>query len=93
MRFIADTSAVAFYAAAGAGWSLCGEVPNARLRARTTGFAASMSVLIGIPLSYGTPYMISDNELNWGLNTCFFYAGLAAPLVLATWFVIPETSG
>jgi hypothetical protein len=52
-----------------------------------------MSVLIGIPLGYGTPYMISDNSLNWGLNTCFFYAGLAAPFVVGTWFVIPETSG
>jgi hypothetical protein len=89
----ADRSAVAFYAAAGAGWSLVGEVSNARLRARTTGFAASVSVLIGIPLGYGTPYMISVNSLNWGLKTCFFFAGLAAPFVIGTWFVLPETSG
>ena len=48
--------------------------------------------MIGIPLGYGTPYMISDNELNWGLKTCFFYAGLSFFLVVATWFVMPETS-
>jgi len=89
----ADSSAVSFYAAAGAGWSLVGEVSNARLRARTTGFAASVSVLIGIPLGYGTPYMISVNSLNWGLKTCFFFAGLSAPFVIGTWFVLPETSG
>ena len=72
---------------------MCGEVSTARLRARTTGFAASFAVLIGIPLGYGTPYMISDNDLNWGLKTCFFFAGLSFFLVIATWFVIPETSG
>jgi len=81
-----------FYVAAGAGWSLVGEVPTARLRARTSGFAASVAVLVGIPIGYGTPYMISDNELQWGLKTCFFFAGLSFFFVLATWFIIPETA-
>jgi SP family general alpha glucoside:H+ symporter-like MFS transporter len=81
-----------FYTAAGAGWSLCGEVSTARLRARTAGFAAGAAVVVGIPLGYGTPYMISANSLNWGLKTCFFFAGLSFFLVVATWFIIPETA-
>ncbi|KAK1920579.1 hypothetical protein DB88DRAFT_503076 [Papiliotrema laurentii] len=36
--------------------------------------------------------MISDNELNCGLNTCFFFAGLSFILVVATCFVLPETA-
>lgn len=36
--------------------------------------------------------MISDNELNWGLKTCFFFAGLSFFFVVATWFVLPETA-
>lgn len=37
--------------------------------------------------------MIQANELNWGLKTCFFFAGLSFFIVVATWFIIPETSG
>jgi SP family general alpha glucoside:H+ symporter-like MFS transporter len=37
--------------------------------------------------------MIQANELNWGLKTCFFFAGLSFFFVVATWFVMPETSG
>lgn len=78
--------------AAGVGWTMVGEVPAARLKARTAGFAASMGVLVGIPIGYGTPYMITVTELNWGLKTCFFFAGISAPFVLGTWFIIPETA-
>jgi SP family general alpha glucoside:H+ symporter-like MFS transporter len=67
-------------------------VSTARLRARTAGFAAGAAVVVGIPLGYGTPYMISANSLNWGLKTCFFFAGLSFFLVVATWFIIPETA-
>ncbi|WWD01005.1 hypothetical protein V866_007943 [Kwoniella sp. B9012] len=90
--FLACLWSFCFYMAGGAGWSLVGEVSTARLRARTAGFAAGFAVLIGIPLGYGTPYMISETSLNWGLKTCFFYAGLAFLPVVGAWFVIPETA-
>lgn len=90
---VLTSTAVSFNLANGAGWPLVGEVPSSRLRAKTGGFAASVSVAFGIGVGYGTPYMISETDLNWGLKTCFFFAGLSAPLVVGLWFVIPETTG
>ncbi|WWC63091.1 uncharacterized protein I303_105690 [Kwoniella dejecticola CBS 10117] len=91
--FLACLWTICFNLANGAGWPLVGEVSSSRLRAQTAGFAASVSVAFGIGLGYGTPYMISTASLNWGLKTCFFFAGISAPLVIGLWFVIPETTG
>ncbi|KAH7161982.1 general substrate transporter [Dactylonectria estremocensis] len=30
---------------------------------------------------------------NWGLKTCWFFAGVGFPFTVAMWFLIPETSG
>lgn len=39
------------------------------------------------------PYMLNENEWNWGLKTAFFYTGLGAPFAIASWFIIPEPAG
>jgi hypothetical protein len=40
-----------------------------------------------------TPYMVNNNDWNWGLKTGWFYAGLGLPFTVAIWFLIPETAG
>ena len=40
----------------------------------------------------GRPYMLNANAANWGLKTAFFYAGLSTPFVVASFFIIPDTS-
>ncbi|OCF30852.1 hypothetical protein I316_07485 [Kwoniella heveanensis BCC8398] len=91
--FLACLWTVCFNIGNGAGWAMIGEVPSSRLRAKTAGFAASIPVAFGIGIGYGTPYMISTTDLNWGLKTCFFFAGVSFPLVVGLWFIIPEVKG
>lgn len=31
-------------------------------------------------------------DRNWGLKTAFFFAGISAPFVVASFFLIPDTS-
>ncbi|KAH6715721.1 general substrate transporter [Leptodontidium sp. MPI-SDFR-AT-0119] len=76
---------------ASASWSLVGEIPSARLRHYTTGFSAASGNITGLGLGYLVPYMLNAAEWNWGLKTCWFFAGVGAPFVVATWFLVPET--
>lgn len=39
-----------------------------------------------------SPYMLNANAANWGLKTAFFYAGISTPFVIASFFIIPDTS-
>lgn len=68
-----------------------GEIPSARLRHYTTGFSAASGNITGLGLGYLVPYMLNAAEWNWGLKTCWFFAGVGAPFVVATWFLVPET--
>jgi len=36
--------------------------------------------------------MLNKNYTNLGLKTAFFFAGISAPVIIAAWFMIPETS-
>jgi hypothetical protein len=38
------------------------------------------------------PYMLNANAADWGLKTAFFYAGISTPFVVASFFIIPDTS-
>ncbi|WVR05517.1 hypothetical protein IAU60_002535 [Kwoniella sp. DSM 27419] len=73
-------------------WGMMAEVPSARLRAKTAGFAAACSSITGIVMVVIVPYLINVNNANWGLKTCFFFVGIGAPFVLGGWFILPETA-
>lgn len=78
---------------AAAGWGFIGEISSQRLRQYTSGFAAASTCVVGIVMGFLIPYMINDSEWNWGLKTCWFFAGIGLPFTIAMWFLIPETSG
>ncbi|KAK1925258.1 sugar transporter [Papiliotrema laurentii] len=75
------------------GWGFVGELSSQRLRPYTAGFAAAMSCVFGVIMNVLVPYMLNENQWNWGLKTAFFYTGLGAPFAVAAWFIIPEPAG
>lgn len=36
--------------------------------------------------------MLNKNYINLGLKTAFFFAGISAPIIIAAWFMLPETA-
>ena len=75
------------------GWGFVGEMSSQRLRPYTAGFAAALSCVFGVIMNVLVPYMLNENEWNWGLKTAFFYTGIGAPFAIAAWFIIPEPAG
>jgi SP family general alpha glucoside:H+ symporter-like MFS transporter len=86
------------------GWAFVAETGSSRLRAKTAGIAAAGGVCLGLVFNTTTwvelvavgadfrPYMLNANAANWGLKTAFFYAGISTPFVVASFFIIPDTS-
>ena len=68
------------------------ETGSSRLRAKTAGFSAAGGVVIGLIFSTSVPYMLNASYANWGLKTTFFFAGISAPLCIASWWIMPDTS-
>jgi MFS family permease len=75
------------------GWGFIGEISAQRLRPYTAGFAAACTCVVGVAFGVLIPYMVNANQWNWGLKTCWFFAGLGLPFTVAMWFLIPETAG
>ncbi|KAL3471738.1 general substrate transporter [Aspergillus californicus] len=75
------------------GWGFIGEISAQRLRPYTAGFAAASTCVVGVVFGVLVPYMVNSNQWNWGLKTCWFFAGLGLPFTIAMWFLIPETAG
>ncbi|KAL5334203.1 general substrate transporter [Aspergillus crustosus] len=75
------------------GWGFIGEVSSQRLRPYTAGFAAASTCVAGVILGVLVPYMLNTNQWDWGLKTCWFFAGLGLPFTIGMWFLIPETAG
>ncbi|KAL2803248.1 general substrate transporter [Aspergillus granulosus] len=75
------------------GWGFIGEISAQRLRPYTAGFAAASTCVVGVVFGVLVPYMVNANQWNWGLKTCWFFAGLGLPFTVAMWFLIPETAG
>ncbi|WRT64411.1 uncharacterized protein IL334_001343 [Kwoniella shivajii] len=74
------------------GWAYVAETGSSRLRAVTAGVSAAGGVCIGTLFSTTVPYMLNANYANWGLKSCFFFAGISAPMCIAAFFVMPDTS-
>jgi hypothetical protein len=64
-----------------------------RLRPYTAGFAAAISCVAGVVMNQLVPYMINENEWNWGYKTGWFYVGVGIPAVAGMWLLVPETTG
>ncbi|KAL2802022.1 general substrate transporter [Aspergillus granulosus] len=75
------------------GWGFIGEISSQRLRPYTAGFAAASTCAVGIVMGVLIPYMLNTNQWNWGLKTCWFFAGVGLPFTVGMWFLIPETAG
>lgn len=73
-------------------WTYSAETSNSRLRAKTAGVASAGGVIIGIIFSTSVPYMLNANYANWGLKTILFFAGISTPVVVASYFLMPDTS-
>ena len=90
---MALTTVVGLQCSGSTGWGFVGEISSQRLRPYTAGFAAAVSCVGGVIMNVLVPYMLNENEWNWGLKTAFFYTGLGAPFAIASWFIIPEPAG
>ena len=74
------------------GWAFVAETGSSRLRAKTAGIAAAGGVCLGLVFNTTVPYMLNETGANWGLKTAFFFAGISAPVVIGSFFIIPDTS-
>ncbi|KAL4747009.1 hypothetical protein BDW72DRAFT_209932 [Aspergillus terricola var. indicus] len=75
------------------GWGFIGEISSQRLRPYTAGFAAASTCVIGIISGILVPYMLNKNQWNWGLKSCWFFAGVGLPFAIGVWLLVPETKG
>ncbi|KAK4119734.1 general substrate transporter [Parathielavia appendiculata] len=75
-----------------AGWGFIGEISSQRLRPYTAGFGAACTCVAGVAMGQLTPYMVNQNQWNWGLKTGWFYAGVGLPFMVGMWLLIPETA-
>ncbi|THW70763.1 general substrate transporter [Aureobasidium pullulans] len=73
------------------GYAYAAEIPQQRLRARTTAFALAFSNMVAIMFSFTTPLMI-NGDAQWGVKTGFFFAGTGAVAVVICWFILPEVA-
>ncbi|WWC64295.1 uncharacterized protein I303_106905 [Kwoniella dejecticola CBS 10117] len=74
------------------GWAYVAETGSSRLRAKTAGIAAAGGVCLGLVFNTSVPYMLNSTGANWQLKTAFFFAGISTPFVVASFFLIPDTS-
>ncbi|KIH95184.1 hypothetical protein SPBR_03440 [Sporothrix brasiliensis 5110] len=73
------------------GYAYATEVPQQRLRARTSAWALAFSNMISIMFSFCTPLMINGTA-SWGVKTGFFFAGTGAVATVIAWFILPEVA-
>ncbi|WWD19437.1 hypothetical protein CI109_103897 [Kwoniella shandongensis] len=74
------------------GRSFAAETGSSRLRVKTAGISSAGGVAVGVLFSTTVPYMLNAEKANWGLKTCFFFAGISLPVCIAAFFIIPDTS-
>lgn len=83
---------VAFPITATAGGSIAAEAPNSRLRSRTTGVGVAVATAVGLLTGLLWPYMLNQQDWNWGLKTSWVFFGLGLPTLIGGYFIMPETA-
>ncbi|KAF5012333.1 hypothetical protein FDECE_1560 [Fusarium decemcellulare] len=82
-----------FNAALGSlGWAFVGEIASQKLRARTAGLAAGISVIFGLTFNTSVPIMLDPEGVDWNYNTGWLYGGLGVITTVIVWFYVPEPS-
>ncbi|KAM5353514.1 hypothetical protein ACJ41O_000164 [Fusarium nematophilum] len=82
-----------FNAALGSlGWAFVGEIASQKLRARTAGLAAGISVIFGLTFNTSVPIMIDTEGVDWNYNTAWLFGGLGVITIVIVWFYVPEPS-
>ncbi|KAJ3549491.1 hypothetical protein NM208_g479 [Fusarium decemcellulare] len=76
----------------GLGWAFVGEVANQKLRARTAGLAAGISVLFGLTFNTSLPAILDVEGANWGYKTAWLFFGTGLVVVVLVWLYVPEPS-
>lgn len=71
------------------GYAMLAETSTVVLRAKTTSVAAGMTGCLNLVVNYCTPLMLSPTSANWGVKTCFFYAGTCLIGLVLVFFFIP----
>ncbi|KAF4472617.1 sugar transporter [Fusarium albosuccineum] len=76
----------------GLGWAFVGEVANQKLRARTAGLAAGISVLFGLTFNTSLPAILDVEGANWGYKTAWLFFSTGLVVVVLVWLYVPEPS-
>ncbi|OCF35836.1 sugar transporter [Kwoniella heveanensis BCC8398] len=74
------------------GWALPGEVPNQKLRARTSGLGSAIAVCFGLTFNTATPIMLQTNGANLGYDTAWIFLGFGTLVTILAVFLLPETA-
>ncbi|PSN71411.1 MFS general substrate transporter [Corynespora cassiicola Philippines] len=74
------------------GWAFVGEVSSQRLRARTAGLAAGISVIFGLTFNTAVPVMLDVEGVDWGYDTAWLFFATGMLVSVAIWFFVPEPS-
>ncbi|KAM0275909.1 hypothetical protein ACHAQH_007296 [Verticillium albo-atrum] len=74
------------------GYAYAAEMPQQRLRARTSAWALAASNAISVMFSFTTPIMINGDSTHWGVKTAFFFAGTGTIAVAIAWLILPEVA-
>ncbi|KAL2676510.1 hypothetical protein Neosp_010270 [[Neocosmospora] mangrovei] len=82
-----------FNAALGSlGWAFVGEIASQKLRARTAGLAAGISVIFGLTFNTSVPIMLDPEGVDWNYNTGWLFGALGVITTVIVWFYVPEPS-
>ncbi|EEY17267.1 sugar transporter [Verticillium alfalfae VaMs.102] len=74
------------------GWAFVGEIASQKLRARTAGLAAGLSVVFGLTFNTALPVMLDTEGANMGYKTGWLFFGVGAVTCVVVWFFVPEPS-
>ncbi|KAM9875955.1 hypothetical protein VD0002_g7282 [Verticillium dahliae] len=74
------------------GWAFVGEIASQKLRARTAGLAAGLSVVFGLTFNTALPVMLDTEGADMGYQTGWLFFGVGAVTCVVVWFFVPEPS-
>jgi SP family general alpha glucoside:H+ symporter-like MFS transporter len=74
-------------------WTITPEIASSRLRQHTQSIGFLVQAVSSWVFHMIVPYIYNTDAGNLGAKTGFVFAGLSAVLLVASWFVVPETAG
>ncbi|KAJ5114233.1 MFS general substrate transporter [Penicillium angulare] len=76
----------------GMGYRIAADVASYRLRAKTLSVGVVSQAFMAWLTQFTVPYMYNVDSGNLGARTGFVFAGFSVLLIVATWFIVPETT-